>query len=82
MKIHLIIILIIFSITGLDLHSQTGKDPIAKKQDAAQNNIHLLLPQALYAVPGTELNKWIHHIICTIAANAPVFAFVKNGHLF
>lgn len=63
MKIHLIIILIIFSITGLDLHSQTGKDPIAKKQDAAQNNIHLLLPQALYAVPGTELNVYFDNIV-------------------
>jgi len=54
--------LVVLCMAGLELYSQTG-NPVAKVQDAARNNVGLLLPPALYAVPGTELNVYFDNIV-------------------
>jgi len=62
MKEILIAALAFWNVTTAELYSQTGQD-ISKTQAAGQNPVKLLLPSALYAVPGTELNVYFDNIV-------------------
>ena len=58
----LVAALIGLSVIGTELYSQATKE-IPKTQAAEQNSVKLLLPPALYAVPGTELNVYFDNIV-------------------
>lgn len=59
----LVATLAVLSITGAELYSQAAKETLPKVQAVEQNSVRLLLPPALYAVPGTELNVYFDNIV-------------------
>jgi hypothetical protein len=50
-------------ISGVELYSQAVKNIPTQEQESKQNPAGLLLPPALYAVPGTELNVYFDNIV-------------------